>query len=67
LFAKIRGVFARPRSRLCENSGAFSDGPILFAFSSLQTAWKRKIATNLALFDPSPNFAEFSHSLGRER
>jgi hypothetical protein len=54
-------------SSLYENSRAFSHGPTLFASSSLQTAWKRKIAKNFALFDQSQNFAVFSHSLGRLR
>jgi hypothetical protein len=31
---------------LCENSSAFSHGPILFAFSSPQTAWNRKNREN---------------------
>jgi hypothetical protein len=30
----------------CENSSAFSHGPILFAFSSPQTAWNRKNREN---------------------
>jgi hypothetical protein len=38
---------ARFGSRLCENSTAFLHGPILFTFSSPQTARKRKIREKL--------------------
>jgi outer membrane protein TolC len=36
-------------------------------FRAFRPLGSEKIATNLALFDPSPNFAEFSHSLDLSR
>ena len=36
-------------------------------FRAFRPLGSEKIATNLALFDQSQNFAEFSHSLGGER
>ena len=51
-------------SSLCENSSAFSHGPILFAFSSPQTAWKRK---NRGKFRSARLFAKIRWVFARPR
>ena len=48
----------------CENSRAVSRGPILFAFSSPQTAWKRRNREN---FRSARSFAKFRRVFAQPR